>query len=102
MALSVRKYDNQFMNDLDQVYERIKTTHAAFINVGKLFYDDRTKLFEVCICDGWNEWVVLSYNQCRIAHNAVVARFIMQLKEKPKGSSDDSNKKPSVRMIKEN
>jgi hypothetical protein len=90
MSLSTNKHSHQFMNDIDMVYEELKSSHAVFINSGKLFFDDRTKLFEICICDGWNEWAILSYNQCRIAHNAVVARILMQVRKRKK---DDKEKK---------
>lgn len=90
MSLSQNQHRNQFMNDLDETYEIIKATHSALINNGSLYYDDRTKMFNIAACPVWNEWNPLSYNQCRIAHNAVLARFIMQQGAKP---ADNTNQK---------
>lgn len=72
MALSLNKFNNvdgyysYDFDRLDRQYARLKTTHAAHIAAGNLFYDDRFKLFIVAVCAGFNEWIIITYNQNRL------------------------------------
>jgi hypothetical protein len=72
MSLSLQKFNNVEggygfdYERLDRQYMRLKSTHAIHISAGRLFYDDRFKMFLVGFCEGFNEWILITYNQNRL------------------------------------